>query len=229
MRLIEIFTTTTSDLDQDDSIPTADHGTGGVFAFAKQSDDPHMVDKHHKSSSKKTQKSYRMLDAFPYYAKIIYENQLWDEIHFPRIYHVTRATTEDGGFRYSWNMEKLYDFKDLDVEEMDALSQKYFGGVGANDSEANYPKMFSRFIKNSFIYGRNDGISDEQLYACVDLLHSMKEPIYKMAREDIKDYDVELDLFEDLHTGNIMVRRTNTGPQIVLTDPFAFNVFTAWE
>lgn len=221
MKLHEIFQTQVTNVDYDGKFPRGNENLGGVFSFTSHDEDPHMIRKSHKKSAGKAAEAYYMLDAFPYYARIVYENQLWDEVHFPRIYEVKKVGTGND-MKYTWRMERLRELSKLKQHQLESIADIYFGGLRRNNPDT-YPQVLANHIRMAYEGGEHS-IKDEQLLACVRLLKDMKEPIKQMALEDFPAYKRELSLFSDLHAGNIMIRLSSTSPQLILLDPFAFTL-----
>lgn len=221
MKLNEIFQTQVQNVDSDRNFPRSAPNVGGVFSFTTPDEDPHMIRKSHKKTVGKAAEQDYMMDAFPYYARIVYENQLWDEVHFPRIYEVKKVGQGDSA-RWTWRMERLRELQKLEEHQYEVLADIYFGGVRTSKKHS-YPWIFSTHIKDAF-YRKGHRIEDDQFLSCIEMLRGMRDPIRKMAVEDHPLYDRVLGLVVDLHPGNVMVRLSGTSPQLVLLDPFAFSL-----
>jgi hypothetical protein len=180
--------------------PTKDELGRGAFSIARtDSTDPHMVIKRQKL------RSDTMKDGFNGFAEIVARDQLWDMIHFPRVYAIKKIMNKDETIGlHRWRMEKLIGYNQLSGEEINALTKRYF------NMETNSVFSIADNICRA-INGDTDIIVDDTLLKAV----------YKMS--DIFD-EVKKSLphvFLDLHGENLMFRRTHVGIDAVISDPLA--------
>lgn len=119
--------------------------------------------------------------------------------HLPRAESIHSIVGSDGTIHIT-KMEKLHHIDKLTGEEVEAAQQHLSQGT----SYFNNPSRF---------FNPSDSIP-----------HSSKHPKLDQVRGLIKKThgDIEhRDPYYDIHSKNYMVRRTPTGPQLVVTDPIA--------
>jgi hypothetical protein len=225
--LQEAFDTQISNIDYDGHFPfgyiqTKDDdalGHGEFSRVTQDKDDPHMVDKQQLNRTDRSGSIF--VDMFDQYAEIIAEERLWEMIHFPRVYAIKKYTDEAGEVRNKWKMEKLIELDSLDQEEIKRMTHRYFipevaEEVAELDAEKEDQYHYSNFadaISVAIHEGEWDHFRDKTLEKAAEKL----EDIYTDLRQNYGYDAVAL----DLHSGNIMVRRTQNGLQVVFSDPFA--------
>jgi hypothetical protein len=176
----------------------------GSFSIARNSKDPATIKKRQfNDPGLKTEK-----DVFQDYAQVIYHNKLWDKIHFPRIYSAKKLTDKDGKTLHRWEMEKLLPLDKFAAKDHDALYNLFARYVP--EDYAMSVNSFLDVMKQSVLSGNTDKVDDENLARALKWLH-------QMAKHFSKKYEV---FRIDMRASNIMIRLTNTGPQLVFTDPF---------
>lgn len=220
MRIFEIFDTEyqkdyTDDIDPDYDEPY-DDDEDSLFSDVYQDDDEHMVKKAHRRHERVDE----VIDGFSYYAKIIAEKKLWDMIHFPRVYKIREEHNNGEQRRFTWQLERLYPLNTLTTDEIRSLQDRYF----VYDPHEMRPSPFSLSIlvnKNLGPTNAEKLIKDDNFKECVSILRNMRKVIKEMAEQD--GWDVN-DVVFDMHTENIMYRRTSVGPQLVFSDPFTIDI-----
>jgi hypothetical protein len=113
---------------------------------------------------------------------------------------------------YAVRMERLFPFdtsyKGAATPEMEIMLQKIFGPDFVSYMENT--NHFTRYIKYA--------INGKLAYLVIDpQFKQAAELIIAVAKQMDSQYDV--DTLIDLHIGNIMIRPTKFGPQLVLSDP----------
>lgn len=184
-------------------------GAGMFSLVSSNKRDPHLISKRHKSP----ERDGKYTDAFTEYAEIVVRDELWNMIHFPRIYKtITLRDSENKKLR-KWKIEKLYSLATLNSKETSSLIERYFGNDANIDSlKIEKPHHMADYLGNKIIDNELDAIKDETLLAACKKLIEIKQELSR-----VKNVAV----FLDLGTGNIMIRRTKYGPEIVFSDPFA--------
>lgn len=124
---------------------------------------------------------------------------------------------------YMVKVEPLEPFDKLSKKEREMLTNKLFSEHGVD--------VLNHYIDPSHYYQGNPGWKlaaaveaavsnnewgDELRWAIED--EQFKEAV-EFLRKAAKEYEYEV----DLHSGNLMVRRTSVGPQLVLNDPLGFS------
>lgn len=189
-----------------DKLKTGDELGRGVFSkVTPDPTDPHMVRKQTKVPIGKQHKD--KADGFNAYVKMIIDNHLMDNIHFPKVYKVDNKTDQNGTQRHKYQIERLQEITSLSKEEFEALVETHLLRPVHNAeqlAERIDGACTSEYERNLYI--RMESLKD----ACetIDML------------DDVSDFRL------DIHEGNLMVRRTPYGPQLVISDPFGM---VKWE
>lgn len=165
----------------------------GYFASVKpDKEDPHMIIK----------KQHREDPSYDTYVDFLVNNKLAQaNPHFPRIYEISKG---------QWKMEKL----------PFTLSQ-FFSPDNGNDQWENNKQIIGHMYLKDFdparfstrIFENPENIKLGTYRKALELVHT--------AREKHNQSGVGEHLSDDLHPGNIMVRLTPHGPQLVITDPWS--------
>lgn len=171
----------------------------GLFSKVKHSEDPHMVDKEtirplgpdHKNKA----------DGFEFFVKTLVENDLMDNIHFPKVYKAAKSTDSTNTHRHKYTLEKL--------EPIDGLSDEEFASLV--ETHMLRPCASVNALADR-ISGACNSKYDRDTFIRMESLRDACEIISEM--DDVSDFRM------DIHDGNIMVRRTPHGLQLVFTDPF---------
>lgn len=186
----------------------------GTFSVVRPDRDPHLV----KKSSIMSRDEKSGDEGFKAFAKYIIENGYMDNPHMPRIYQVKTIKGNDGFHIDSYKMEALIDGEDIDDSELadyfdHILLDKYKWDEYENPYEyiKDYPNekgavhtMICIAIEDATRRGAAIFTLDSLNEACV-IVHEAK---YKIKHANL-----------DIHTGNIMYRRTANGLQLVFSDP----------
>jgi len=164
---------------------------GGWFASVTDDEDPHMVNKA----------THRQDPAYAAYVDFLLKNKLAQaNPHFPRIYEIGNG---------QWKMEKLpYTLSQFfEVQDYDQY-------INNKDMIGNmYLKDFDPNRITSWDFDSPTNIKLGTYRKALELVHA--------ARIAYNETNPEKRLTDDLHPGNIMVRLTPQGPQLVITDPWS--------
>ncbi len=162
--------------------------------------DPHMIVKHTKNLDIK--------DPYSDYIQYLIKHDLIDSNpHFPRVYNIKKIVDKNGKEIYKYRMERLEQMGDLndDIKET-ILKQNFdttdYGGWPVDD----YDRLAADILSRAVRLKHPDRIKQSSLKEAVLTLYE----IYANNSWTV-----------DLHRYNFMIRRTPTGFQIVLTDPFS--------
>lgn len=216
MKLIEIFEPSVEqknyrgEFDFRSSGKNMGHGVLGQGSFSvarHDKSDPHMVNKRQYDPGTEIG---TVNDVFDLYATVVVKEQLWDMVHFPRIYKIKKITDSTGKSVHRWKMEKLIPLDSVSVEELQHLFRRYFATMPNSTS----PHYISRHIKEVIQYGWVRSIKDDTFKAAC-------EKLIEIFTEIQKTNDA---VFIDLHSNNLMVRRSHLGIDVVFSDPFAARV-----
>lgn len=177
----------------------ANRDKGGAYATGTPDPkDPFMFRKKMRQPSK--------LDMDAYYQYLKFIQPFADENpFFPKVYSIDVKTDPNGIQKPSYKLEKLTSLTDAEKQTSyqleEILSEKYL-----NFDVDEYSATLFRTIRYSL---RDQSylkyIKDEKLKEAIEVIRYFleKHPYFN----------------EDLHRGNMMIRFTSTGPQLVFTDP----------
>lgn len=176
-------------------------GSGYYSVVRQDKTDPHMIKKDQRSSD------YLADDPYHIFAKEILENKLYDNIHFPKIYKSTGFKDSTGRTIMRWRMERLTEMSKLSPEEVGNLFEKYFN-PDAIKGHGRTIEVFAYLIDKAVSRNDFDIIEDPELKEALQQIRI----IYDKYGRTVMSVDI--------HSANIMIRRTPYGNQIVITDPF---------
>lgn len=147
-----------------------------------------------------------------------------DNPYLPQVYNANVVKPKRGAPYFELDMEKLSKWQDLDEDELLMIFSK------ALDVQLNSVEEFRQLVGRKSIPFKDIIIEELLRY----MTKTLSDPNYKDIKgNSIKDpqlieainiirYLEKTGYGEDLHAGNIMVRRTKYGPQLVFTDPLSF-------
>lgn len=186
-------------------------GSGIYSTVTKDLDDPHMVRKlHHDPDT-------AGLDGFVKWGEYMIKHKLMNNPHLPRIYNISKEMIDGGGFVYEYTMEELTPLSKGNIrkDEFEALWRQHM-------SEESYPEDADEMsgeelmgFLGSIIMAAIEG-DDKSLNDITS--ESLKEAVLHLRHY----YEEESsNPIPDVHSDNVMMRRTPHGLQLVVTDPFA--------
>lgn len=180
----------------------------GVQGYVHKTDDPMQMDRVTRTADRD--------EAGTMYLKFIHEHpQLANNPFFPKVLDATQPDSDVP----SYHVEKLYpiDAPAISKEYKDALMKKYFVMSDVSDSNdpVEYAKDIAHEISSAVSYGERN-VRDPMLKQAIILIRRIKAIFAKTGMNPIVD----------IHSGNIMWRMTNKGPQLVITDPLFFSIPT---
>lgn len=169
---------------------------GGAYATGTPDPtDPFMYRK------KLRQPSNLEMDAYYQYIKFI-QPFMDENPFFPKVYNIDIKKDPKGLLKPSYKIEKLMPIRDAENEmEGDlenALANKYLH----DPDEWSVLTVITKAITNDSYLEK---IKDEKLIEAIQLIRYF--------------FEANPQFVEDLHLGNMMVRFTSVGPQLVFTDP----------
>jgi len=237
MRLYEITTPITPDKFKPEYTQDADTGLelddteelgSGVFAtaFATRTE-PGTVRKIVRAQDKDR---FERDAYFKYVQLLAKHDRFLKNPYFPKIYDIQVKTYEKDTrdyYTYAVDMERLDHWKSLGEEEALALGKRMFYDYErlakerikqSKDMPNPHNEALMEFIRKDIfkVWGDPSKIGshktmfkDPDLKKAVMLIVTLKNAFEGMDKS----------IFFDIHTGNIMVRRTPGGAQLVITDP----------
>lgn len=196
--------------------------SGAYSTVAQDKKDPHMVRKWNHGPMTGEENKERIIsdrtdediidDGFKQFAIWLAKSDIHNPC-FPRIYDINRKEDKYGNYIFDYKVEKLLEPDELSVEEMESICDHYFSisepvkQWHMERGSRTMAKLFSDAINQTISGSSNGLIKDEALIEALSYL-----------KKFMKDND---DVMYDLHSGNIMYRRTSHGLQLVLNDPVA--------
>lgn len=192
----------------------------GAYSRVKQGSDPHTIKKSTRTSASSD------IDGYWRYVDYIIKYKLWENPHFPRIYNIKSIKDSEDKIMRRGEMEKLIPLNDLRLDEIKQLYQKTFNtrlpnlekdmqGKSREEVKIKYIRKLASSV--SFALTRPNTVEDESFKKAVRILKMIKR---KERNTKSKDKIRPAGFIHDLNDGNIMIRRTPYGSQIVFTDPF---------
>lgn len=178
-------------------------GDGAFSRVRPDHRDPHMVNKEtRKPLGGQTGRE----DGFGPFIRYLVKHGHMDNIHFPKVYKANRTTDRNNEHKDSFQIERLEDPRKLSKEEIAFLIEANFTDRMYEHSVEEMASVLERSVTSDMILEKYVG-SD-----------TLKEAIH-IVRAAKKELGFQL----DLHQENIMVRRTSTGLQLVISDPFGYS------
>ena len=154
-----------------------------------------------------------------------------DNPYLPQIYNANIVKPKRGAPYFELDMEKLSPWKDLEEDELLTIFSR------ALDVQLNSVEEFRQLVGRKGVPYKDIIIEELLRY----ITKTISDQNYKDIKgNSIKDsqlieainiirYLQKTGYGEDLHAGNVMVRRTKYGPQLVLTDPLSFGSQTKMD
>lgn len=177
-------------------------GSGMYSTVQKHRTDPHMVVKRHHGPTTPADDGY--ID----FANYIISNKLTDNPHFPRIYNVKKYTDNSNKKIYKYELEKLESLDDLRPSEIKTLINM---SLHQTIHDGHYKQEFAKTIQDAVDTRDVSKIKNESLKDAIKHLNTYINHMHKTGSVP----------FNDIHAGNIMIRRNRFGITPVITDPFA--------
>lgn len=225
---------TDDDLQPDDNIATHDPkvtklGTGAFATAYQHKDTPHDVTKASKAS--RTPDGFQAL-----FTALSKDKEAQANPYFPRFRSINKfkGNPNDKGVdrqSYIVKVETLESYKNLSKEERKMLVNKIFNEHG-EDVINHYWEEETRDRANP--RGREQHFAGEKLAWAIrsalendtwgdELRWTIEDKKFEQAIEFLQKTAEEYNYKFDLHYGNMMIRRTSVGPQLVLNDPLGFS------
>lgn len=232
--LLEIISTSTKersvsgrfksdDWEVEDDWNEREKGRGvGRYSVVKPGSDPHTVKKSSKTPG------MDMMDGYWKFIDYVIKYKLWENPHFPRVYSIKKIKDSTGDIMFRGEIEKLEPLKGLRFDEIKHLYEKIFGldelpslmkntkGLGKEELAKLYIDRFAKDISQTAKGIVPNWIVDESFKNAIEILKKIKEKEKSSGEKAIRGKG----FIYDIHSENIMVRRTPYGLQLVFTDPF---------
>lgn len=186
-------------------------GVGSHASVKDHPTDPHMVKKHNNNPyGANTRRQY---DGFNVFIQYLIDNNLTDNIHFPKVYDLKTINDRDGNRIHAYTMEKLVGFWNVGVDQVLSYFQNHFipgvfpevpDYITKDDDKLRWFEKYVDDRMHKAIYTNAEIASTESLAEALKI-------VYKARRET--------GAAPDLGTENLMWRRSASGLVLVINDP----------
>ena len=152
-------------------------------------------------------------DAYYTYIKTISQNDtMSSNPYFPRVYGINTTKDNHGKIIYKINMEHLKNLKDIPKDDLISLLSRMFDGTILNKYH-----IISSNNDNRIFYDRIGQIIRDVAYGKVQTIDDNLRNALKLIQKIRNEHNYA----NDINKNNIMIRRTNLGYQLVITDPLS--------
>lgn len=188
----------------------------GYYSNVYKNKDPHLVTKVSRIPSRKIEDN----DPYWFFIRRLTETKINERNpYFPRVYSIKRYSDSDPESETNINeirnaqIEKLEELDQLTEDEIYTIFQKI-----RNEKEVDYLRGYP-YDQSKLIHFIPDTIKED--LSSSYLLNDVEDFNYKEAILFLRKLKKENNRISfDIHKGNLMVRRTPYGVQLVITDPF---------
>ena len=159
-------------------------------------------------------------DIYVNYIAKVSQNERWkSNPYLPRVHSQKNYKDPGGGASYVVELERLEPFMDIEPEEVEAIIDRAFHSL-PQDRRADLPRQYDVVEEISKAAQGNSqsikNIKDKQLLQAIAMIGNIGSRRYKDNQYGKRKSGA---MHIDIHTSNVMIRRTSVGPQLVITDP----------
>lgn len=173
------------------------YSSGSYALGSNDKKDPHMYSKKNYYPS--------VLDKDAYYQYVMaIKPYIGENPYFPRVYVISLTKDSKGRVIPKFTIEKLKQSLEFSYEALLGMAERMFKNFNPPDFEDQLFNIITKRIQNDLISGDFSDIKDPNLEMALRLITKVKNLNANF------NYDVP---------GNVMIRGTNVGPQLVITDP----------
>lgn len=177
----------------------------GMFSTIAKDREPHFVRKYSRNKLRQNQ-----IDGFKQFVQYLLDTKNTDNPHFPRIYEMKTVRDKEGYRIESYRVEKLIEYTEIEPDILIQYALSLINGFSESDLPyaASAHLVLTQSIERA-VNKANRPFKDDTLNdACV------------IVSDAIANLSNEFDrVVNDLHSGNVMYRRTPHGIQVVINDP----------
>lgn len=123
--------------------------------------------------------------------------------YFPQVMYFKSVVGEDRMLGYRIQLERLYPIESASEEETLAMKERMFGDTDEIPTGISFVTAIPAMLDRMATTKDMSGVVDPALRQAIEVLSGMVDDGFVL----------------DLHAGNVMLRRTKFGPQLVITDP----------
>lgn len=191
---------------------------GGVFADVYGHDDnPHEVVKISRPAHSTNIDGY---EAF--IRELSRDPEMYNNPHFPRIQLIRNVHDKGTGDRqYIVRMERLYSHSALSKEEYDIMVEHTFKPWYIKSVERDLPDWKKNNVGKEVFFNWMEYGFTSMSYIPEAAYTKLKSKELQSALSKIAKLADQYYVRIDIHSGNIMFRRTQYGPVLVITDPLS--------
>lgn len=191
---------------------------GGVFADVYgHADNPHDVVKISWPAHSTKVDGY---EAF--IRELSRDPKMYNNPHFPRIQLIRNVRDKESGNRqYIVRMERLYSHSELSKEEYDIMVENTFKPLYIKSVERDIPDWRKDSVSQSVFFNWME-------YGFTSMSHIPEQAYTKVKSKELQSALAKIEELADkyyvridIHSGNIMFRKTQYGPVLVITDPLS--------
>lgn len=210
VNLQEVYTPTKSKFNAMPPKHPNELGRGSFSTVILDSKNPHIIIKTQIRNT-----DMDLCDLFENYVDIIIKNELWNMVHFPKIFSVNKINDDSGHILYEWGIEKLLPMSDSSIEKDDIilLCKQYFNPTICEKlKNEKYHRYAIADTMEELIKNKNwEAFKDLTLQNAVKTLNKIHNTLTSKYSTTV---------FMDIHGENIMFRRTADGLELIFSDPF---------
>lgn len=141
-----------------------------------------------------------------YITAIVNNDELKSNPFLPRVYSIKSYYDKEGNKKFIANIEKLLNYKEVDTKQLKQYIPHIIDIGNDNNYFDQYPLLaLCDTIEAAAYHGNYAHIKNEKLIEALKFINSISNR-----------YHI------DLHSDNIMFRRTKYGIELVITDPLSF-------
>ena len=151
------------------------------------------------------------------------QNERWkSNPYLPRVHSQKNYKDPGGGASYVVEIEKLEPFMDLEQEEVEAIIDRAFHSL-PKDKYSDLPRQYDVVeALQRAAAGYSDAIKnikDKKLLQALAIIGNIGKSLYSVGKKTGPYARENARMHLDIHTSNVMIRRTSVGAQLVITDP----------
>lgn len=147
------------------------------------------------------------------------EAGLTDNVHFPKVYKSGKITDRRGKHLDTYQIERLIPHSSVSAQEIFACASAIFDEkkVDENGFRLSEHGDISGIISGLAVHEHDELAEAVTSESLMEAIAGIRHCIQKGRRQ----FDRSVSVFADLHSDNLMYRRTPHGLQLVFSDPIA--------
>lgn len=157
-------------------------------------------------------------DGYVLYLNHIFRNQrMQSNPYLPRVYDIKTYQVRPTRLEYVVEIEKLEGLQDVDAEEIRNMGERLFNDYEGQKERLRslYPTLFTGDVEERDMFASIVARAMKQQIS----LSVVQDKKFREAIAIVGNIAKKEGHIVDMHSGNMMIRRTSVGPQLVITDP----------